>query len=194
MKKQILAALLAFAFAGTTLMPSALAAVDYTVTGNSNIPTNINQPANFPTDLQKDSPVKKDSTIKKDKTSKNKIKRPKKTNTQPTMRKPHNGQRPGWNQQHPNNNQRPDWNKPKPHDNRHPGWNQQHPNNNQRPDWNKPRPNNNQHPGAATNPSPTNKGRVKVHNGHWCYGACSLHDAGLHKAPRTEKHWCDGYR
>ena len=43
-------------------------------------------------------------------------------------------------------------------------------------------------------PTSPSKGKTRVHGAHWCYGACSLHDAGLHNAPRTQKHWCDGYR
>lgn len=43
-------------------------------------------------------------------------------------------------------------------------------------------------------PNKPTTARTQVHGPHWCYGACSLHDAGLHNAPRTEKHWCDGYR
>lgn len=43
-------------------------------------------------------------------------------------------------------------------------------------------------------PTSPSQGRTRVHGAHWCYGACSLHDAGLHNAPRTQKHWCDGYR
>lgn len=52
------------------------------------------------------------------------------------------------------------------------------------------RPNN----GTYKPVKPSTGSRTKVHGAHWCYGACSLHDAGLHNAPRTQKHWCDGYR
>lgn len=46
----------------------------------------------------------------------------------------------------------------------------------------------------TTPTKPSTSGRTRVHGAHWCYGACSLHDAGLHNAPRTQKHWCDGMR
>lgn len=189
MKKQILAALLSFTFASVALLPSASAAsfeqidskvqfaVAMEISGQNPFPAPVNKPANNPMPGTVARPANP-GTVNKPKIEHKKrpgeIKKPKQRTPKPKISRPNNGKHKGQN--------KPDWK------NKLPGIGKQKPNGNKLPNVGKQKPNGNNIP--STNP----KGKTKVHGPHWCYGACSLHDAGLHNAPRTQKHWCDGYR
>lgn len=179
MKKQILATFLSIAFASTIMLPTVSASnvleqsttkVDYAVAvenGNSNFPVQVNNPVNIPAPKQTDKPTIQ-KPVKKHKPAK--IHKQKQKKPRPEMRSSQNNKNRGiaFPKGTQNRKPTPDWKKPKP-------------------DLKTPKPGN-------TKPSTTQTGRTKVHGPHWCYGACSLHDAGLHNAPRTQKHWCDGYK
>ena len=184
MKKQILATFLSLAFASTILLPSVSASnaleqsatkIDYAVAvvnDNSNFPVQVNKPTNNPAPKPVDKPTVQKPGIKKNPSE---IRKHKQKKPRPVVRGPQNTKKPGISLPKKNENKKPkpDWKKPKP-------------------DWKNPKPGTTK-PGTSK-PSTTQTGRTKVHGPHWCYGACSLHDAGLHNAPRTQKHWCDGYK